>query len=431
MKIFVPTSAHPSKNSTLNKIVRNIVKNLKTFDSVYCIWFLYQPERLKTSKDSDEIIVDIHDYENAVQVLQDVKPDCVITNNNKHATIDFAFSLAAKFLNIPLIYCKIVDFTDLENSKKLTQIKDNFKRNIRKFVLKDPSTNQLHGSFIMFKNKFLFETKKKVEQNTIGSIKSQLGSQIFHFIGNNPENRFSDLADLNLVNNKMWFDVFKKCGISDEKMVVTGNPYWDEYFQIIRQSDRSKEPIQRKPIKILILTTPLVEHGHWTKKQRDEIISNFMKTLSGEQEFSFSFKIHPTSENIDTYRNYIKKINVESEIYQNELFWDIIGNFDVVLSYGFSMIHTEIALLGCRMILFRFKQDDFREMPLVDSAINSGFIQKCNKFDELPLLIKKLSERKIEFNQNYNDEVEKYFYKFDGNSGMRVAKAIHKFLKKS
>ena len=124
-------------------------------------------------------------------------------------------------------------------------------------------------------------------------------------------------------------------------------------------------------------------------------------------------------------------MNVESEIYQNELFWDIIGNFDVVLSYGFSMIHTEIALLGCRMILFRFKQDDFREMPLVDSAINSGFIQECNKFDELPLLIKKLSERKIEFNQNYNDEVEKYFYKFDGNSGMRVAEAIHKFLKKS
>ena len=171
MKIFVPTSTHPSKNSTLNKIVRNIVKNLKTFDSVSCIWFLYQPERLKTSKDSNEIIIDIHDYENAVQVLQDVKPDCVITNNNKYATIDFAFSLAAKFLNIPLIYCKIVDFTDLENSKKLTQVKDNFKRNLRKFVLKDPSTNQIHGSFVMFKNKFLFETKKKVDQNIIGNIK--------------------------------------------------------------------------------------------------------------------------------------------------------------------------------------------------------------------------------------------------------------------
>jgi len=428
MKIFVPTSTHPSKDSTLNKIVKNILDNLKLIDSTYCIWFLYKPEKFRRSKNSDEMIIDIHDYENAVQVLQDVKPDCVITNNNKYATIDFAFSLAAKFLNIPLIYCKIVDFTDDENSKKIAQIKDNFKRNLRKFVLKDPNTKQLHGSFIMFKNKFLFETKKRVENNTIGNIKAQLGSQIFYFIGN-PEKRFSDLADLNLVNNKMWFDVFKKCGIDEKKMVLTGNPYWDEYFQIFNQSNFSKEPVEHKPIKVLIITNPLVEHGHWSEKQRDDMISNLIKAISEKNEFSFSFKIHPTSEDILIYQNYAEKMNVDVKIYQNEPFWDIIRDFDVMISYGFSMIHTEIALAGCRMILFNFDQE-FRIMPLVDSAINSGFIQKCDKFDELPLMIKDLAKRKIEFDQNHNQEVEKYFYKFDGNSGRRVAEAIHKTVKK-
>ena len=92
------------------------------------------------------------------------------------------------------------------------------------------------------------------------------------------------------------------------------------------------------------------------------------------------------------------------------------------------MIHIEVALAGYRMILCNFNEK-FRIMPMVDSGINSGFIQTCDNLDTLPLQIKNLANKKIKFDENYTNEVEKFFYKFDGNSGMRVAKAIQKLLK--
>ena len=91
------------------------------------------------------------------------------------------------------------------------------------------------------------------------------------------------------------------------------------------------------------------------------------------------------------------------------------------------MIHIEIALAGYRMILCNFGEK-FRIMPMVDSGITSGYIQICDNLDELSLQIKNLVNKKIEFDENYSKEVEKYLYKFDGNSGMRAAKAIQKLL---
>ena len=104
MKIFVTTSNHPSKNSSVNIIIKNFIKNLKEIDSVYCIWFLYNLKKNNMSKNLDETIIDIHDYNDAVEVLKEIKPDCVLVNNNQYATIDYSFSIAAKFLKIPLNY---------------------------------------------------------------------------------------------------------------------------------------------------------------------------------------------------------------------------------------------------------------------------------------------------------------------------------------
>ena len=64
MKIFVPTTTHPSKSSSPVLYIKNILKNLKT---VSCVWLLYQPQKFQTSHSSKETVLDIHDYNNAVQ----------------------------------------------------------------------------------------------------------------------------------------------------------------------------------------------------------------------------------------------------------------------------------------------------------------------------------------------------------------------------
>ena len=419
MKIFVPTTTHPSKRSSPVLYIKNILKNLKT---VSCVWLLYQPQKFQTSHSSQETVLDIHDYNNAIQVLKEVKPDCVITNNNKYVPVDFAFSLAAKFLNIPLINYKIVDLDEPEASRNLAQMKSNIKRNLQKVLSKNSKSNTSHSSFIILKNKFLYETKKSIGVNRIKNAKSQLDNIMFHFVGN-PSDRFLDLADLHLVNNDIWLKMLKESGIDEKRMVVTGNPYWDELYQIYEKEAFSKEPINHKPIKILVVTNPLVEHGHWSEKEREEFISSLIEILSKDKNFLFSFKIHPSSEDIGTYVNYLKKINVDAKIYQKESFWDIAKNFDVVISYGYSTIHSEIAIAGYRMLLINVKKN-LRRMPILNSGIKSGFIEECDYMEQLPMLVENLIHRKIEFHQNHTKEIEKLLYKFDGKSGMRAAEAI-------
>ena len=423
MKIFVTTSNHPSKNSAVNIVIKNFVKNLKENNSVYCIWFLYNQKKNSISKNSDETIIDIHDYNDAVEVLKETNPDCILADNNQYGTIDHAFSIAAKFLKIPLIYNKTVDFADV-NQKKDSENK--FKTSIKKMFVKNPETNQYVLPFILYKNKFLFKTKNKMKINLCSNIKTQIEHIMFNFIGD-PKKRFTNLADLNLVNNEMWLKKFKEYGIDEKKMVVTGNPYWDKYFEIFKKKNLSKEPVMHKPVKILILTSPLVEHGYWSKKQRHEIISKLIEILSKEKNFLFAFKIHPTSEYLKTYEKFTKKNSTKIKIYQKESLWDIADNYDIVISYGFSTIHTEIAIAGYRMVLYNFDQK-FRIMPFVDLASDSGFVKICNNLEELPLQIHNLVNKKIKFSEKFDNEIKKFFYKFDGNSGKRVAEAIQLLL---
>ena len=110
------------------------------------------------------------------------------------------------------------------------------KRIMKRIVIKNTETNQHIIPFILYKNKFLFKTKNKMKINLCSNIKTQIEHIMFNFIGD-PKKRFTNLADLNLVNNEMWLKKFKEYGIDEKKMVVTGNPYWDKYFEIFKQKN--------------------------------------------------------------------------------------------------------------------------------------------------------------------------------------------------
>lgn len=118
-----------------------------------------------------------------------------------------------KFIKIPLIHKKIVDFTDVDQ-KEISENK--FKIIIKKIFLKNPETNQYALSFILYKNKFLFKTKNKMKINLLSNIKTQIEHIMFNFLGD-PKKRFTNLADLNLINNEIWLKKFKEYGIDEKK----------------------------------------------------------------------------------------------------------------------------------------------------------------------------------------------------------------------
>ena len=66
---------------------------------------IYAPEKLNLIQqtDSENMILNIHNYKNALDVIQEVKHDLIYADLS-WSFIDYAFSSTAKLLNIP-IFC--------------------------------------------------------------------------------------------------------------------------------------------------------------------------------------------------------------------------------------------------------------------------------------------------------------------------------------
>ena len=71
--------------------------------------------------------------------------------------------------------------------------------------------------------------------------------------------------------------MFKNIGINEEKIVITGNPYWDKVFNDTKNLVYSKKSIEHKPIRVIILTNALVEHGEWNIKEKEDFFMEFTK----------------------------------------------------------------------------------------------------------------------------------------------------------
>lgn len=429
MKIFIVSTTHPSINSSTNILIKNILKNFENNEKLKTIWLIYQHIKFDDIVNESSIITPIQNYSDAVEVLKKYQPDFVLTNNNKFADIHYAFSLASNFLKIPLVQYKNADLSnhDLKHTKQNSIY--NLKRNLIQFFSRIPNdSSSSRSSFIIYKKKFLFKTKKSIGYSYFKNIKSQISNYIYPFFGNQNK-RFTNLCDLQLVHNEVWLKILNDGGVNPSKFSLIGNPYWDTLFETSQLLSDKKEPISSKPIRVLICTVPLFEHGFWKFEQQEKFLTNLIQFIKKESNLSCSFKIHPSSENINYYKNIFKKFNVTFPIYQKENFWHLVQNFDIVLSYGFSTLHTECALLGFRMILLETNLN-IREMPLVKTGIQSGFIEKCNNLTEIYSICSKLCNQKIFFNENHLTEIKKTIYKFDGKSGYRAAEAIIKLLSK-
>lgn len=65
-----------------------------------------------------------------------------------------------------------------------------------------------------------------------------------------------------------------------------------------------KQYYKNDKISILIVTDALVEHGIWSRTQMTYFFTALIKQLIKNQNFTFSLKIHPSSENKIIYENY-------------------------------------------------------------------------------------------------------------------------------
>ncbi len=425
MRILVPSPVTPNKNSLRIQYVSQITNHLKTFTDLEFFWFVYQPDKLEPSNFPDFNILDIHDFENAIDCLNKIKPDCVMIGS-RYEPIQFAFSLASKKLKIPLVSFY---YTESESEKSPSTYKK-ITTYSKIAILNSLPTDSLEQKsflrrlkFILFKIKFLTKTRKSVGQ------KSNLIKEIFCYFKiliikkGMPIN---DLPDLHLLPDPSWIEPLKKINVDKDKMCLSGNPLWDRIYQISQRYTPKKTSSNK--ISILIITDALIEHGIWSKNKFNIFFSDLLNELSKKPKFSFSFKIHPASENKINYQDLLERLGSNSEIYQNEDVWDIITKYDLVLTMGFSTIHSELSLLGVKTIFLDFNFD-FPLMSFVKEGIEFGNILKCTDIHHLNNMI-------IDFTKNDNIPSKSFIslrdnlvYKFDGKSSERCSEAILDLLK--
>ncbi len=94
----------PTVKSYRTLCFERILPYMRSKSDVHITWLVYQPERLNIeyTKNSDLTILDIHDFKNAIQVIEQVKPDIIWAAPTLNLP-DYALSIAGRHMKIPVL----------------------------------------------------------------------------------------------------------------------------------------------------------------------------------------------------------------------------------------------------------------------------------------------------------------------------------------
>ena len=177
MKILIPSSVFPTQKNRLVQYAYNL-KNSAKDNNIQLIWVISQPNKFSETKFEDDLVIDIHQFTNAIKVIEKIKPDCVLTNNNSREPITMSFILAAKKKKIPLVYYYLNDQAPKLGVGAYKSQKENLTIRFRSLIAdKTPMDSNekkklKRGLFFMYKNKFLMRTRHKSGINWITVLRN-------------------------------------------------------------------------------------------------------------------------------------------------------------------------------------------------------------------------------------------------------------------
>jgi hypothetical protein len=414
MRILVVSPIIPHKNNVRIDYVNSVIDFLKTKIDVELFWLVFQPNKIGSDKLNGSIILDVHQFQDANKLIDMIKPDVFLANPAMDP-INYSISLISSLNKIPIIcfdhtYFSFLQSTQIQ-SKKISLLFSS------KLPTDDESEKKLfgRGRFYFFKYYFLLKTRLSLGINF---------DQITNIIKDTYDFLTGRMSQVNKFGDKFLLPgifAFKKydvTNINKNLFHVVGNPYWDNLSKKIRQKN-NKKTINNK--KILVVTSPLYEHGYWNTHQREEFLTNLFSILS-KNNFSFALKIHPSSENKFFYESLFKKLNIEVDIFQDESLWDIACDYNTLISFGYSQAITEIVYSGHKLI-FLNAGIVIPEPPLLKESIKEGNTIECD-FNNLSTTIKDIFNISIHLSQNFENECNKIFPKTDGKSAEKIAKIL-------
>jgi len=421
LKILVPRIKPPEYHDIVTDEFNNIFTKLKQHFKIKIYWIIFQPYEFKQYSLDESTVVDYHKFNNAIDVIDNFKPDLIITEVLLGIN-GIAFATAGKFRKIP-----VVTISNPGTSGKISKLFQ-FKMMIRLFfsqkVLGDVSNNNQKFGFFRWawhRYSFLFTTLKNCNKNTLELMKFLwLYPRIQIF-----SNRYLVMhpilsGDLNICFNRHYYERLLQSNFDKNTLVITGDPAYDHIYDEMSKTPSSSQ-IPKK-IRVLLCLSAMHEHGWLSKKKDDCIVLNIIDTVSQNNEFEIALKIHPSSSSYDEYESLLKQTKHEVKLYQKENTIKLMENYDVMINYGSSNVVLDTILIGKPVVMYIFNSnEEFNRY--YDPNIISGL----TKISDLHDVIKN-STQKIISKDLLDNYLENQIGKFDGKSTERIAIEIKNLL---
>ena len=454
----------PIPRKTYTKI-KNSVESF--FGSLLNLWF--NPK----NKNKSILFVEFNplQYVNLLENLEDFNGNLVFLNMRRSAMWNLASVKILKKFNCKIItpskfltknekdeavtlckkYLKELDelWSNSEILKKIFSIeKKSFWNSIHDVLLYTYKRRlQEYLELIIFSKKFLNTVKPNciLSLNVLGETekailevnKNQIDSILLEHGGTNyvPEISIYDISNMYpIFNDKiaLWGDIQKNYlsdvrNISNKKILVTGSPRHDSFF--------NKQPTKSHSHEKIILLTPQVvqEYNAQTDTNTylrlEKLLRNLFLELSFFPNVKLIVKMHPTFDPGNEYvKNLIHKINPDVKIYHSEPIIDIIELCDVMININTEFFPSTVIYEGLifkKPILNIHTMDTYYNFEFIRDNALLNISDQDNLHEHLEKLLfdKNFSKKLINNGQNH---LEKYFAN-PGSASKELARILKSF----
>ena len=413
MKILIIHHTAPDIPGFTTKMFDGVLPILKKYVNTKATWVIHSEPNLVTKSEPDEKIINMSNFKNAVEIINQEKPDLVYAIPGISIP-DYAFALAAKYLKIPVIGSEMgANFLFIKNMRGMISTSNKLQQSdIAK------KSNQFFK-----KHLFLIKTQLALRWNIFQIMKDIIFFTTVYFpiIYKNPDYMPKFELDRIFVQSNKTIQKLVALGFNKSKLVSTGDPSYDEFFQLLETSKKSNTHRNKK--NILILTTILFgESRKNVLSQRRFFVEEIIKAIP-RNEFEIIIKIHPTLEDLKDYTNIVEPINSSVNVTQNANLVELILNADIIIT-PVSGTSAVCALIARKPIIiwnvFNVENDALIQnelaLPCKDQKMILEQIRKAETW--LP------NEEKIE------QFTREYLHASDGKASERTAVEIVNFLKR-
>jgi len=426
LTILIPKLKPPFVDDVVNFQMENIINKLKENFNIKVVWVVFGPDKIQEVREISYDILDYHNYTDAIEILDKINPNLILMEGVFGMT-GITFAKSARFKKIPFVTIFPPGISPY--TKSSTGVQRRLNLIFSKNTLGSTEKNLHNPKFGMLKYflkryNFLLKTLNRVNFGLFDIFKFILfypASQIF---SRQVESIHSICSgDLNFISTPILQQYLLDLGYDPKTVFVTGDPSFDHIISKIQHFQSIKKPTTKKTInnklKILFCTSPMHEHGAWTKKQEDSLILNTINEISKFDNFKISLKIHPTSSIKREYEQLLQKTICDVSLYQKEDLLELIDTHDLMVVYGASSVVLYGIFLKKPIVMLNLKNYPSQYNFFLDKNI----LSICETLPQLSSIITHSLSTKIS-DEVYADYLQNHLGCNDGKSSERIAQII-------